>query len=111
MFVSCAFICNWYLHSWLTGAVACFLGFICSSYFIYSNNFYLCNAFPLASDIDERLVFVVIYAWAYFAFAFASYASEFNDRLSFYKNVRIEQVCFRILNNRTGRRRTSGRIC
>ncbi len=44
--------------------------------------------------IDEKIVLILFNNWAYFAFALAAYASEFTDRLAFYKNVRIQRVRF-----------------
>ena len=41
--MSCAFVCNYYLHTWIIGAAASLIGVVLSSVFMLANNFEICK--------------------------------------------------------------------
>eukprot|EP01022_Parablepharisma_sp_SALTPOND_P032996 TRINITY_DN88008_c1_g1_i1.p1 TRINITY_DN88008_c1_g1~~TRINITY_DN88008_c1_g1_i1.p1 ORF type:complete len:515 (-),score=34.86 TRINITY_DN88008_c1_g1_i1:491-2035(-) len=60
--------------------------------FLHGQNIYNCLYFSRLKLLVETVTYIIIFAWAYVAFSLTSYFSEYNERYSFYRNMKTALV-------------------
>ena len=92
MLVSCAIICVWYIRSWMHAAFACLIGSLIHICLIHNTDIDHCNfRYPHHLYIVNKSAVIIVFVWSYCSLGLISYISEYSDRLSFYRNMKLNQ--------------------